>query len=132
MNIKRIFSLALVLAIVFCTTAIPSNAAHEADCDCCEIIIENQNISEGTKEKIIAFYSQENIPDEYETEAQTYGLTCTLLGHKLEASTVRKVTHKARTTAPRCLQKTYTYQSCTRCDYETSTLKSSTYINCCA
>ena len=132
MNIKRIFSLALVLAMVFCATAIPSNAAHEADCDCCEIIIENQNISEETEEKIIAFYSQENIPDEYESEAQTYGLTCTLFGHKIETSTVTKVTHKARATAPRCLQKKYTYESCTRCDYETSTLISSKYISCCA
>ena len=116
MNIKRLFSFALVLAMIFCAMVIPADATHEADCDCCDIVIENQDISQETREKIVVFYSQENIPDEYESESQTYGLTCTLFGHKLEASTVTKVTHKARATAPRCLQKKYTYQSCTRCD----------------
>lgn len=132
MNVKRLFSFALVLAMIFCATVIPANAAETADCDCCDIIIENQDVSAETKEKIVAFYSQENIPDEYESDSQTYGLTCTLLGHKLESTNATKITHKARTTAPRCLQKTYLYEACTRCDYETSTLISSKYISCCS
>ena len=82
-----------------------------------------------TKEKIIAFYS--NGGEECEPTA-TYGLTCTLFGHKLESSAVTKITHKARATSPRCLKKKYDYQTCTRCDYEKSTLVSQTYIVCCS
>lgn len=64
-------------------------------------------------------------------ETSTYNVICTLFGHKLETSTASTVTHKARTTAPRCLKKTYTVESCTRCDYSTKTLKNSQYISCC-
>ncbi len=64
-------------------------------------------------------------------ETSTYNVLCTLFGHKLETSTASTVTHNARTTAPRCLKKTYTVESCTRCDYSTKTLKSSQYISCC-
>ena len=64
-------------------------------------------------------------------ETATYGLTCTLFGHKLETSSASTITHKARATDPRCLHNTYTVETCTRCDYSTSTLKSSVYISCC-
>ena len=131
MKLNKLFSLALVLAMVICSFAVPTQAADDVHCDCCAIVIEEDNLSEETIEKIHAFYSQENVPDEYESESQTYGLTCTLLGHKLESSNISKITHKARTTAPRCLKKTYKYETCTRCDYEKSTLVSSTYISCC-
>lgn len=64
-------------------------------------------------------------------ESSTYGLMCTLFGHKLETSTAHTVTHKVAASDPRCLKKTYTVESCTRCDYSTKTLKSSSYISCC-
>lgn len=63
--------------------------------------------------------------------AHTYGLMCTLFGHKLESELVTVVTHKAKATAPRCLQQKYNEEACTRCDYTNSTLVSSTYISCC-
>lgn len=128
MKTKKFFSLILALATLLCAVVIPANAAEADTHEHIEVIIENQDISEGTKEKIIAFYT--NGGEESEGIA-TYGLTCTLFGHKLESSTVKTVTHKARSTAPRCLQKTYDYESCTRCDYESSTLINQTYISCC-
>lgn len=63
--------------------------------------------------------------------AETYGLTCTLLGHKLESSLVTVVTHKKSATAPRCLQEKFNAEACSRCDYTNKTLISSTYISCC-
>ena len=128
MKIKSIFSLILAIAILLCAIVIPANAAETETNGHIEIYIENENISEETKEKIIAFYS--NGGEEKEGVA-IYGLTCTLFGHKIESSTISTVTHKARTTSPRCLKKTYDYESCTRCDYESSTLKGQTYIACC-
>ena len=128
MKIKRTLALALTVALLLCAFIIPTNATETTLDENTVIIIANENISDGTKAKIMAYYANE---DEQNTDSVTYGLTCTLLGHKLETSVVYKITHKARTTSPRCLKKTYDYEACTRCDYEKSTLGSSVYIVCC-
>ena len=128
MKINKLLSLILALATLICAVIIPANAAEAYTNEHIEIYIENENISEETKEKIIAFYT--NGGEEKEGIA-TYGLTCTLFGHKLESSIITTTTHKVRSTSPRCLEKTYNYESCTRCDYETSTLLTTEYIVCC-
>ena len=128
MKTKKLLSLILALATLLCAVILPANAAEADTHEYIEIYIENKNISEETREKIIAFYT--NGGEEKEGIA-TYGLTCTLFGHKLESSVITTTTHKVRTTSPRCLEKTYNYESCTRCDYEESTLLSSIYITCC-
>ena len=64
-------------------------------------------------------------------DTATYGLMCTLFGHKLETSTAHTITHKASATDPRCLKRTYAVETCSRCDYSNSTLLGSTYISCC-
>ena len=129
MKTKRAFSLLLTFAILLCVVVIPANATEAETHEHIEIYIENENISEETEAKIIAFYTNGG---EEQDDFSTYGLTCTLFGHKLESSVVRTITHKARTTAPRCLQKTYNYESCSRCDYENSVLASQKYIYCCS
>lgn len=63
--------------------------------------------------------------------AQTYGLACTLFGHKLTESTVEVITHKVKTYAPRCKREIYDVTICERCDYQTQTLSSTSYIPCC-
>jgi hypothetical protein len=128
MKTKKVLSFILAVAMLACIFIMPANAAETEPHDHIEIIIINEDISEETKEKIIAFYS--NSDNEIEGVA-TYGLTCTLLGHKTESTQVYKITHEVRSTAPRCLKKTYDYTACTRCDYEKSTLLSSIYIACC-
>ena len=128
MKTKKFFSLILALATLLCAVIIPANAAETETDEHIEIIIENENISEETREKIIAFYSDGG---EEKEGIATYGLTCTLFGHKIESTTISTVTHKVRSTAPRCLKKVYDYEACTRCDYEESTLKSQQYIACC-
>lgn len=128
MKINKLLSLILALATLICAVIIPANAAEADTNNHIEIYIENENISEETKEKIFAFYT--NGGEEKEGVA-TYGLTCTLFGHKLESTTVSTVTHKVRSTSPRCLEKVYDYEACTRCDYEDSTLLTSKYIVCC-
>ena len=64
-------------------------------------------------------------------EVETYGLMCTLFGHKYEESTVGVITHKVRTYAPRCKDDTYDVKICTRCDHQEQTLIASTYVICC-
>lgn len=128
MKTKKIFSLVLALAILLCAVIIPANATEAETHEHIEIYIENENLSEETIEKIVAFYSNGG---EEKDGVTTYGLTCTLFGHKLESATVSTVTHKVRSSSPRCLEKTYDYESCTRCDYESSTILTSKYIACC-
>ena len=128
MKINKFLSLILALATLLCAVIIPANAAEADTIEHIEIYIENGNISEETKEKIIAFYTNGS---EAKEGVATYGLTCTLFGHKIESSTVTTINHKIRSTSPRCLEKTYDYESCTRCDYESSTVISQEYITCC-
>ena len=64
-------------------------------------------------------------------DTATYGLMCTLFGHKLESSVVSTLTHKASATDPHCLKRTYSVEACTRCDYTSQTLLASVYISCC-
>ena len=128
MKTNKLLSFIVALATLLCAVIIPANATEAHTNEHIEIYIENENISEETRNKIITFYS--NGGEEQEGIA-TYGLTCTLFGHNLENSTVSTVTHKVRTTSPRCLKKIYAYESCTRCDYESSSLKTSSYIVCC-
>ena len=128
MKTKKLLSLILAIAMFSCMFTIPANAAETTADEHIEIIIVNPNISEETKAKAITFYTNGG---EEQDGIATYGLTCTLLGHKIESSTVYKITHEVRSTSPRCLKKTYNYDACTRCDYEKSTLVSNMYIVCC-
>lgn len=128
MKTKKLLSIILAIAILGCIFIMPANANDAEELEHIEIIIVNQDLSEETKEKAFAFYTNGGEEQEGTT---AYGLTCTLFGHKLESTQVYKITHEVRTTSPRCLKKTYNYDACTRCDYEESTLTSSTYIVCC-
>ena len=128
MKIKSLFAFLLAISLFISAFVIPVSAKTDVDSDI-EIIIENKNISDETKAKIEKYYSTENHSDNGVT---TYGLTCTLFGHKLETSCVTTITHKVSATAPRCLEKVYEYEACTRCDYEASDLLGSSYIFCCS
>ena len=131
MKTKRLFAMLMVIVISMCLFVIPSSAADEAEPahTHIEVYFEDENLSEEFKAKATAYFLNGAAKGD---GTATYGLTCTLFGHKLETGTTSTITHKARTTAPRCLKRYYDYSACTRCDYEESTLKSSTYIICCA
>lgn len=129
MKTNRFLAILMVIAISVSLFVMPTSAADEEAHSHIEIIFEDENVSDELKERAIAYFSN---PEASDDGAATYGLTCTLFGHKLESTTVTTTDHKYRATAPRCLQKKYNYQACTRCDYELSTLISSTYIACCA
>ena len=66
-----------------------------------------------------------------EDEVQTYGLMCTLFGHKFETSEISVITHKVYQYAPRCKDEAYDVSICTRCDYQEQTLITTSYIDCC-
>lgn len=133
MKIKKLLAIALALTTLFTIFIMPVGATEEQTNEDIEIVIMNDDISEETKAKIYAYYSDPDHNHENTDDgAATYGLICTVIGHKIETSTTYTIQHKARATAPRCLKKSYKYEACTRCDYEKSTLITTAYINCCA
>lgn len=129
MKTNRFIAMLMALIISLSLFVMPASATEvEEPHTHIEIYFEDETLSEEFKEKATAYFLNGATDD----GAATYGLTCTLFGHKLETGSTTAITHKARTTAPRCLKKIYEYSACTRCDYETSTLISSAYIHCCA
>ena len=134
MKIKKLLAMALALTTLLTIFIMPVGATEEQTNENIEIVIMNEDISEEAKAKIYAYYSDPDHNHENpEDGATTYGLVCSVIGHKIDTSVVSVITHKARATAPRCLKKSYQHDVCTRCDdYETSTLITSKYINCCA
>jgi hypothetical protein len=129
MKIKNLFAILLALTLFISAFVIPVSAKENiSNCDV-EIIIHGE-VSKETKTKIENYFA--NGEPAEENSAEIYGLTCTLLGHKLENTSVSVITHKVRATSPRCEKKIYAYQACTRCDYEISDLVATEYIVCCA
>lgn len=128
---KKVAALILSFMFVFLTASVSASAENAEEntvvvtCGDTDFIFE-AGVSAEMQERFIAEYFSEE-----EDDAHTYGLMCTLFGHKLESSTTTTITHKAKTTDPRCLRKTYAMETCTRCDYYTQTLKSQQYISCC-
>ncbi len=125
---KRIFAVLLVLTLLSCTFVIPAGAKNTANKNNDIEIIIHDDVSEETREKIERYFANGEPSEE---DFTTYGIKCVLLGHDIRISSVSAVTHKASATSPRCLEKTYDYEECTRCDYEKATLISKIYIVCC-
>ncbi len=128
---KKIIALIMAVVSIFSLVSISVYAEDAAE-ETVTVTVEDTdfifyaNTSEEFRSKFIAAYLN---PEDDGAEA--YGLTCTLFGHKLESSLVTSVTHKVYSSDPRCVQKTYNVETCTRCDYTSQTLISSTIISCC-
>lgn len=128
---KKIIALVLVVVSLFSVMSI-SAYAEDTNENAVTITINDiefvfdADTSEEFRNKAIAHYFNHN-----DNSTSTYGLTCTLFGHKLESSVITAITHKAKATDPRCLQETYNVETCSRCDYTNSTLLDATYISCC-
>ncbi len=129
---KKIISLIMAVVSLMCVMSVSADA-EGVSVDTVTITVNetefifDADTTESFREKAIAHY----FSDEDDSTA-TYGLTCTLFGHKLTSSVVTAVTHKERATDPRCLRETYNVETCSRCDYTNSQLISSSYISCCA
>jgi len=128
---KKIIALILVVVSVFFIMSISAYAENTAENTVTVTVNEtvfvfDTDTTEDFRNKAIAHYFNHD-----DDGAATYGLTCTLFGHKIESSVVSVITHKAKATSPRCLQERYNTETCSRCDYTNATLLSSSYIVCC-
>lgn len=130
MKIKSLFAILLALTLLVSTFVVPTSAKESIENSANVEIIINEEVSAETKAKIERYFATGE--PKTNSGTSTYGLTCTLFGHDEKTSSVSAITHKVSSTAPRCLERTYNYTECTRCDYETSRLIASEYIFCCS
>ena len=126
MKITKLLSVILAISMLACMFIFPANAEENH----IEIIFEEgtpEDVKERVTEYLLAIERGEN-PD----ETATYGLVCDIFGHDYgDLRTTSIITHEVRATSPRCLKKTYKYETCSRCDTVDITLLSSQYIVCC-
>ena len=128
---KKIIALIMVVVSLFSVMSI-SVYAEDANENTVTVTVNDvefifdADTSEDFRNKAIAHYFNHD-----NDGAETYGLTCTLFGHKIQSSVVTTITHKVLSTSPRCLQERYNTETCSRCDYTNATLLGSTYIVCC-
>ncbi len=121
---KKLLAILLSVSFIFGAMSVTVNAADSFEAPSIEFIFDESTPIE-IQQRIIADFSGED------DGAATYGLTCTLFGHKLDTGYTSTVTHKVRSTDPRCLKETFSYEICSRCDYSNYTLIASSYISCC-
>ena len=130
---KKILAVILAIASVFSLATFSASAENEDD----NTVVITRGYVDYIFEAGVSEDHMNSFINAIETEhedcddASTYGLMCTLFGHKLETSSAITITHNARTSDPRCLRKTYSVETCSRCDYSNSTLLGSSYISCC-
>lgn len=123
--------LSVILGIIICTYACLSISASDNNISVIEIenmdtiFNEDSVFSNDQKQKIAEFLVYGN------SDIQTYGLMCTLFGHKYTTETVQTITHCVYSSAPRCLRQKYEVSICSRCDATEQTLISEQQIYCC-
>ncbi len=131
MKIKKIISIIMAAILLVCSTSMLASAEGNISDEEITVVdditfIFEANTPEYIKEKFISDFTNED-----DNSASPCGLTCTLFGHKITSSTVTTITHKVKSTAPRCLKETFKYEVCSRCDYTSRTKTGQAYVYCC-
>lgn len=129
MKLVKFVSVVMTLVFIMSALQIVSFAQDDTTCDHCSdeiTVLVDESASEEIKNRIYAHFYGDG-----EDAIQSRGITCTLFGHDIDIGTVSTITHKVRSSAPRCLKETFNYEICSRCDYEVYTQINSEYIYCC-
>ena len=130
---KRLISLSMVL--IFAFTFCFATSADTADNNVVTVdnytIVFDESSSLTQEEKLHMAQLRANYSPETSTESSTYGVMCTLFGHKTTTEMIIVTEHCVSATAPRCLETYEDLTVCSRCDYTTVEVISSIYIYCC-
>lgn len=129
---KKIVSLFVVAILCILSATVITSASENPTIviavDDTEYTVEFENTALSDEQQQAIAYNLINGADD---NVQTYGLMCTLFGHNTQESTVSVITHKVRTSSPRCKRESYLVTICERCDYQEQVLKGTSYIVCC-
>ena len=129
---KRIITLFMAIIIAFSMTLVSSantTSGNTIEVNGVTVIFSaNSNFTEEEQQLIAEHVILGISEDERNT---TYNLLCTLFGHKTTTESFTVVEHCASDTQPRCRRSLQDVTACSRCDYVTTEVISSTYIYCC-
>ena len=126
-HFKRILTLCMVAIFVLAPVIHASNSTYVYVSNNVEVKITHSGL---TEEKLI-YIAQTLASGQTNSGAQTYGLTCTLFGHKLVSTISEVTTHMVYETYPYCECKTYESNVCERCDYMETELLVTQPVGCC-
>lgn len=126
---KKILSLMLV-AMMCVTLCIGASASEVTEnvirIDNVEVIFESTSTLSMEEKQAIAAYLVYG-----ESDAQAYGLMCTLFGHKNTTEYVTTISHGVLASGDRCLEQIWQLNICSRCDNVEQILVGEQYISCC-
>ena len=126
---KKLFALllSLLLITIFSLSAFAaSEGTYVYEIDGVTVIFEENNTLDAATREMIAHKLVHGDED-----ATTYGLMCTLFGHKYEVPGVITITHCVEPTQPRCLEEYFDVSVCTRCEDTIVDRTGWSYITCC-
>ena len=128
-KITKMLALLIAMVFAFASTVNATDTTYIYQEDNIEITITHSGLSE---EKLFRI-AQLLISGESVIDAQTYGLMCTLFGHKLVTTGDEVVTHMVYETYPHCERKYYETTTCERnnCNYAEVELLVTEAIGCC-
>ena len=128
-KLTKMIALLLVAAFAFASAVHATESTYVYQEENIEIRITHNGLSE---EKLLHI-SQLLLSGETNTDTQTYGLVCTLFGHKLITTEDEVVTHMVYDTYPHCKSEYYEVTTCERnnCTYAEIELLSTDKIGCC-
>ena len=128
-RLTKILALFLVIVFAFSPAVYATNTTYTYHSGNTEVRIKHDSLSE---EKLL-YLVQLLIEEEDYTDMQTYGIMCTLFGHKLSTGETEVVTHMVYDTYPCCELKQYIVTICERqnCNYSEVDLISTDRIGCC-
>lgn len=126
-KITKIIALIMVAVFIAAPVTQASDSTYTYQSDHIEITITHSGLSEEQLLYIVQLLES----GETKVDAQTYGLTCTLFGHKLVTTVNEVITHMVYDTYPHCKRECYNTTICERCDYAEVELISTEAVGCC-
>ena len=126
-KITKIISLIMAAVFIAVPVTQASNNTYTYQSGNIEITITHSGLSE---EKLL-YIVQLLESGETKVGSQTYGLICTLFGHKLVTTVNEVITHMVYDTYPHCKRECYNTTICERCDYAEIELLSTEAVGCC-
>lgn len=124
---KKIISIILCVMIIMSYATFSSAQTADAVHDITVVFSENSVFTAEEKEIIV-----ESFLNPYsDNQDQTYGLTCTLLGHDYVTESTYTIQHKVLLNRPRCVKSYYDVSICSRCSDMVKELTKTIKIDCC-
>ena len=128
-KITKMLALIFAMVFAFASTVNATNNTYIYQENNIEIAITHSGLSEEKLLHIVHLL----MSGETSNDTQTYGLMCTLFGHKLVTTEDQVITHMVYETYPHCERKYYETTTCERnnCNYAEVELLSVEKVGCC-